>query len=755
MSCIPNSLCHQSNGTSVCTCAKNFKPNINSMCSLNMNETCSLSNDLCDPEQYLTCGLDLRCACEEGSELDPISGSCLLSLGSPCSPDPSTQVCVPSSHCSLSAIDREFRCSCPGETVEDSIDGRCYLPYAANCDVSDDLCNPHELLACAEKDSSCRCNKLGNKIIFHTETQKCWQMAGSSCEPEHDKCLPNSKCLLDATAYDCTCDFPLHPNMHDMCYLGFNESCSRLNDLCDPAGFLSCGLEHRCRCKEGEDAWFNDNLGTCTTLVRSPCDNNPIVSPKNLWDYRSTCVPNAICLDGVCQCDKGSTERDRHCYLQHGQHCSHIQDICDPNSFLECDQTPHHHRCICQNQNRTMYHGLLKTCFLLPGNKCRNESIPCRPNSFCHSVTGTCTCNSPLVPNHFGFCQLGYGKACNGENDLCDPASFLQCADGQCICARDHETNYDVDSGSCRIIAGRTCSKEAGAQACVPRADCRKAAGADYLRCTCRDPFSSNKDRLCYSKYNESCSQEVNFCDPNGFLGCGDEGHCTCQKPAQMEYDFEENACYTEVNQPCSVSKDSSPCTALSSCVDGKCSCNPMYEPTTYGSCALEYGAACFEEGNCNAESHLTCLDNVCLCDQGFLEREESESKLNRTICMVNYDFPCSDIEPCNDLAFLQCLNGTCLCTNSIEQVFDGRLRKCVGLEGGSCNEVNQVCGGNSTCFYEDYGTTGHCRCAEGFRSDEEHICAIASGGTSNISVLEEKYMVFYLMFKVLVIRWF
>jgi len=600
------------------------------------------------------------------------------------------------------------------------------LSIGEKCDPVVDTCNQDKFQTCDPGSSTCQCKiEPEYSAWYDPNTDMCYRKANSTCTltPESQKCELNSKCLPANSNNDqhkCTCNEGLVPNRDGLCFQQYEGACSPEKDLCDPAGFLICNLESKCKCDHNQI--FHAETQTCQILTGGLCELNTSFSHPN-------CVYNASCLEigpeiNKCRCDDGFTSTELGtCALPHGAECDPDFDQCDGTiPGLECNRDDG--KCLCQDKENSFYDESTKTCYLLADAPCNLEEYAdrkCIPNSKC-TFPGICTCTDPLEQNRERHCALIHGSTCDPRNDLCDQAAYLYCnPNSTCTCEKGNTTFYDSNTNTCRLIAEAECSLDEGSQSCVENSKCKPRAD-DVHKCMCSDGFVGNKKGRCFLRFEQICNMDgTDMCDPDGFTSCFDS-KCQCIFPG-TKYSHSSQDCRRLPGGTCFQSQTEPECTQNASCdAETKtCVCKRGHEESTDGACLLGYKQSCGENsGICNDGNFLECVDNICQCSAGYFPDVGLDTTIEYGVrCQATYGYACSQNVSCHTASQLGCSNGFCGCLQPDSQIYDPEMERCVGLVGANCTTGNSstytiLCNSNLKCVSNENDTDesyGTCEC--------------------------------------------
>jgi len=433
-------------------------------------------------------------------------------------------------------------------------------------------CDSDRFLQCIG--SFCECGDY-TREVFIPETQTCYLKPEIPCTTVtgSQKCVPNSNCFRSSGLETCICDEPLIPSyLGQYCRLPYNSSCDISNDFCDEQAGLECSRTHTCLCVNADHTKYDESSGSCLVLHDGPCDGP--TGP-------SICTPKATCsLRMKCQCDiPYKPNRNRECALPFRADCDLTNDMCNSDSHLEC--LPSTGLCDCKQLPRSFFDINLHNCYLLIGSPCvqrpsinssrPEEDLQCHPDAVCDPITDRCKCRDNMVPSADNTrCVLKYSDVCNPVIDRCDKEKSLKCLIDPhtqsylCSCADPVDNWWDPSSQQCKSLVDAACSVDS---------DCQSGQCSGSNMCHCVPPSTSNKHRICYLPYMESCSIPTTtsttpgtsttisplpstdtICDPEAFLACDlSSGTCLCKDESKMKYEHESLACAWAPNSPCTA----------------------------------------------------------------------------------------------------------------------------------------------------------------------------------------------------------
>ncbi|XP_076471146.1 uncharacterized protein LOC143301030 [Babylonia areolata] len=388
------------------------------------------------------------------------------------------------------------------------------------------------------------------------------------------------------------------------------------------------------------------------------------------------------------------------------------------------------------------------------GSNCDTGDVCTPTGSYCDTTVSSnklCKCNTGWFQSGI-TCIQGAGRPCHDSECY----TGLNCVSGQCACdtttagygagsSGDQTcscpTNYQLQSGVCKKVAGQTCS----------------AASECLSVFTCADVSGTNK-----------CT-----CDTSSGYAAPSDGATTCA--CDTGYSSESGACKKVAGQTCTAASE---CVSVFTCADvggtDKCTCDTSsgYAAPTDGdtTCACDTGYSA-ESGACKKVAGQTCTaasecvsvftcadvggtdkctcdtssgyaaptdgDTTCACDTGYSAESGACKKVAGQTCTAASE--CVSVFTCADVG------GTDKCTCDTSSGYaaptDGDTTCACdtgySAESGACKKVaGQTCTAASECVSvftcADVGGTDKCTCdtSSGYAAptDGDTTCACGTG---------------------------
>ncbi|XP_060083980.1 transmembrane cell adhesion receptor mua-3-like [Ylistrum balloti] len=573
-------------------------------------------------------------------------------------------------------------------------EGQCDLGFPKSCKHNDHLkC----LLSEVTGKPTCRCEDV-DLLYWDPKLHICETRPeyGENCSKElESSCMYNDqlRCVLNGISSDyvCQCDDESNkywdkvdlncnkrPGNDDICDANFPLSClhnDHLKCLLDVATNTSF-----CRCKNGEDFYWDSNTNTCKLRsgYNEICDPN---MQNNCKGYTGMeCLPSTMPGNFSCICKHEST-------------------MFWDSANLECKKRP----------------GFESECLLeFPDSCLSSEHLKCLKDSVTGEPVCRCTDQQSLFwdgavnqcktrPDHDGVCQAELPDSCKHNE-------HLKCIDdgdgknGTCRCQNESQLYWDSSTFQCRPRSGyeQTCNPDLP-NSCKRQAllKCLQVGTSDEFSCRCED-----ENKLFWDSYDAICKKRPKYgasCD-SGFPG-------SCQPKSELL------------------------CVLGTTGGGHKCECaderNTFWDPNLM-QCKQrpEYGQTCeaSHAESCKHNSHLICIKSgktgnySCLCNDEknlFWNAAESVCKLRPL-----YGSQCQAgmVESCVHNDQLACIktqtgNHECLCKDEGATYWDNTIRTCRPRPhyGEACNSnLPASCAFNSDleCILSDTGD--HiCMCAD------------------------------------------
>ncbi|XP_021943063.2 platelet endothelial aggregation receptor 1 [Folsomia candida] len=516
--------------------------------AVGFGEPCDTENP-CDPSKYLQCGfLSNTCECMNtlNTWYDHQDQICKLLVDVKCDRGEGFQSCVTNAFCPETL---NPTCTCDQGFASNS-ERRCFLPYDAECDVSDtvpgdpDRCDPAGFLKCARVNNGyfCKCLDYENSF-YNPNTKKCYLLSSANCNLTNNSmpCLENGHCdIWDRT---CKCDEGTPVTPERRCHLMHGSDCDPFKDTCNIMGHVNCHTNlEKCLCTPEPEAIFYPAESGCRLLENAGC---------SVAEGAQRCINNSECLPSVgseprrCKCMYNlSPNKNRECHLTYDDRCDTRDDYCDPAGYLKCSSD---NTCSCLNPN-SFYDVGARECRYRVGASCRPGQAEqnCGKNAACSLVTETCECNPLYEDAGNGDCLRSFDAPCSQE-DPCNGRNRLHCYLGRCQC-----------------VSGFINSKMG----------------------------SSNYDVTCLPGYMQACPHDPELqlpCAPEALLTCIG-GFCNCVAPGH--HIPQENRCALLVGNECVPLPDNTTnvCVTNAICqtdgfLPGRCVCRFGYTETFYGQC--------------------------------------------------------------------------------------------------------------------------------------------------------------------------
>ncbi|CAJ0955295.1 unnamed protein product, partial [Mesorhabditis belari] len=601
--------------------------------------------------------IDRICVCPQGKKA--VDQTCVPGNTTKCE---LTAECPPSFHCVHN------QCICPSTTI--AIASKCVSPTNINC-LSDSNCP--KSMQCGFN-NICECPMKG--VFLHG---KCW----SNSEAREKRSLKQRREAQVDSSMVCwpgasTCAGHRGICINDICHCleGFLEKSGHCvenriplggncegdgENLCTSPlecvdGSCTCTLAIGCSKKPNpqQDSPAKQNCPPGTVFKRGRCVDVPgaFVSLNAACSSQDRCSSGSLCVNGVCKCIDGATERNGRCHQYPGGRCSN-GEACDGDATCEL--------------------GICKCAygFTLKDDQC--IAAVAQPGASCQ-LGQVCTQGSKC---RFGICM------CVGKTYLTDK---------KC-----------VEKGIVLINQKKEVTKMKTSPMTVTRTLLTTITpiSSTPLR------FSHRKDKDFERGPGQICEVPKHRCIKGSICV---EGFCICMENEVIingECVSSEKQAIEIINQ-IQISAPGQPCNNQSECVGGSscvkeiCTCPPEMI-ISLGACADDPakqkasstpGMLCVTSIECPLRTE--CLRNVCRCKPGETVVENScQEAINQVLpggqCKKGYDC----------VGESQCRFGVCTCGAKL--VSDGK--ECVSIEslsqvqpGNSCDN-STICMGGSICL--------------------------------------------------------
>ncbi|CAG5103239.1 Protein of unknown function [Cotesia congregata] len=429
---------------------------------------------------------------------------------------------------------------------------------------------------------------------------------------------------------------------------------------------------------------------TCAPILGGFCSNN------------ETCAAdNAVCVNSECKCKKGYFQRPNNQCVRNvlGTRCEN-DEACNLVKFAKCSE---YKVCACTS-NTTAITSIY--CAPIFGGFCWENDECVTLNSIC--LNNKCQC-------HGKYNQYTTEKGCVSNEIVCEADNWCVvensgCIDNFCQC----KPQFGYRSNQCLPLAHLN-------DFCLLDYDCREidhAICSKDNKCKCDENYVAVNQTSCRPISGGICSKNKDCGNING--ACIDS-KCGCM-PFMVK--FSKYLCLApQLGIPCKSNED---CRKIlnSICSDnGICECKINFGEYNSTACASLLGESCFENQLC-VPLHSNCKNDICLCDDGFLDYSKKKciphSSDWDTIldCIPQYIFNmyCENDDNCKYIANAKCQNDTniCTCKNGHEMVNE---TACAPLLEESCFE-NQLCALlHSSCRNDK------CKCNDGFIQYSKEKC--------------------------------
>ncbi|CAG5073390.1 Protein of unknown function [Cotesia congregata] len=535
--------------------------------------------------------------------------------------------------------------------------------------------------------------------------------------------LPLIAVILPKITVDVHSEITVHsPNdfhiFFSVCLGGLGKRCE-LDEDCDEIIHAKCSKDGKCICRMKTvktDPW------TCAPILGGFC-----------WNNETCAADNAVCVNSECKCKKDYFQRPNNQCVRNvlGTQCEN-DDACNLVKFAKCSE---YKICTCTS-NTTAITSIY--CAPIFGGFCWENDECVTPNSIC--LNNKCQC-------HGKYNQYTIEKGCVSicGNDACYEGKILAenkisnaiCTGvNDCVCFQQYPfeeaypcTSKDkivCETDNLCVVENSKCIDnhcqckpqfEYRSNQCLPFAhlndfcwinyDCRQidhAICSKDKKCKCDENYAAVNQTSCRPIYGGICSQNKDCRNINGV--------CIDSKCGFIPFmvNFSEYLCLApQLGIPCKSNED---CRKIlnSICSDnGICECKMNFGEYNSTACASLLGESCFKSQLC-APDHSNCNNDICLCDDGFLDYSKKK-------CIPHYlNMFCENDDKCKYIANAKCQNDTktCTCKNGHQMVNE---TACAPLLGESCFE-NQLCAPlHSSCRNDE------CKCNDGFIEYSKEKC--------------------------------
>lgn len=241
---------------------------------------------------------------------------------------------------------------------------------------------------------------------------------------------------------------------------------------------------------------------------------------------------------------------------------------------------------------------------------------------------------------------------------------------------------------------------------CVPNSVCRSPGRLSPVdkdaTCICKEGFYASDNGTCEWKrgYGEACTDSKQ-CQDAADLTCSVHGRCECNSTFSI---------FDETRRTC-LRLHGAPCGSTENCVShAKCR-NPLYWVH-------------FETFSPHAK---------CECEEDLGYTNGSDGR-----CIIDYYGGKCDIGAghlCSS-KFI-CEEGKCMCPYEDHQEYDTKLKTCISLVKGPCDNATNLCVKNSHCINTEENVA-ECRCKHGFIA-VNRVCELTFGQKCAVRVSKSR----------------
>ncbi|KAK7874356.1 hypothetical protein R5R35_007823 [Gryllus longicercus] len=414
---------------------------------------------------------------------------------------------------------------------------------------------------------------------------------------------------------------------------------------------------------------------------------------------------------------------------QLGDWCDETDDCADEDSKLEC----RNQQCVCRDGFEYSDGFCKRSAGAAPpepptlGNWCEDSAdceavsplMECR-DALCEctvgyvALNGTCSLPSPSHGRSLpGLPAPQPGDPCEEADDCALPDTNLECRGGVCIC----KDGYTSINGTCQTIPA--------AATTTPTAPPAPKVG---------DPCEETMD---CTEVDKNLECRINRCE------CKDGHHLDGElcKP-QPKTDPPPTRRPSVLGDWCFQDEDCGAADANTECFGGVCLCKQGYVPEN-GRCDVDkppvvtstttsrprpqkpphLGDWCLDDLDCAlTDDNMECFSEVCLCRQGYVQREGlCKKEINTPMWSGEKDVMskvgglCEERTDCPPEDYVECRRGYCECVDGYFES-EGKCRRKIAKIGAACNEATDV------CYLEDDDgdvktacVQGKCQCKQGF----------------------------------------
>ncbi|CAL8083442.1 unnamed protein product [Orchesella dallaii] len=392
-------------------------------------------------------------------------------------------------------------------------------------------------------------------------------------------------------------------------------------------------------------------------------------------------------------------------YLLKGykESCSNDSNPCNSVKFLSCLEG----QCVCAAPDEMIYDHHRNQCAALASYSCLRPmpdsnsvqdpkyQMQCVENAKCLFPGDVCQCQFRYyeADNHTCIQQHSYGAECSID-EHCDQFKFFSCLNGKCSCDPNKNHHYDMKNDKCLVPVGEKCRViefTSISEKHFKTDECAEHANCDTGRCKCNPGYRISKDKTCGRELGDTCDSQNKKCADIQFT-CRNKA-CDCKYPLHQISDLNTSSCISLVAGPCTTDREA----------------KHVVDP--------HFIQNCTENAFCQESQAFS----YCKCKEGYVETNDG-------LCVKAYGQSCETDDECDSLAPLACIENKCDCADSL-QVFDDKLRRCVGLAGSRCwkdaNSTSAVCTSNAYCVKANsHLNYGKCICVRGFVTTSQKTCA-------------------------------